>query len=180
MRTIILNAIKEFEDRASSAPEFMRHRMVMADISDEHMASLVKKWVGTGDAISLAIEVSNIVAQLCMDGSVDDMTGKYLISSIRTNVHLHIWEERHGQSLADTRTMPYADYLQSPEWKAIRAQAIEAAGGRCQVCNSSSHLNVHHRTYERRGAEGLQDLTVLCSECHSLFHQNSSLVKQAG
>lgn len=65
----------------------------------------------------------------------------------------------------------YQEYLQSPQWKAIRKAAIERAEGRCQVCNSDLLLQVHHRKYpEALGYESPNDLTVLCRRCHDLFH----------
>jgi hypothetical protein len=72
-----------------------------------------------------------------------------------------------GRELA---AMPYQDYLQTPEWQERRKAALRQAGSRCQVCNRSRTLHVHHRTYERRGTEMPADLTVLCDECHALFH----------
>jgi 5-methylcytosine-specific restriction endonuclease McrA len=67
-------------------------------------------------------------------------------------------------------TMPYRDYLQTPEWREKRKGALAAAGYRCQVCNFAGDLDVHHRTYERRGFEDPADLTALCRNCHELFH----------
>lgn len=72
--------------------------------------------------------------------------------------------------LHELRTMPYDEYLQTPEWLERRAQALDRAERRCQVCNTPNALNVHHRTYERRGNERPGDLTVLCEGCHQLFH----------
>lgn len=69
-------------------------------------------------------------------------------------------------------TMPYQDYLESDEWKQRREWVLEDAGHRCQVCNAPNDLHVHHRTYERRGCEKPGDLTVLCAECHRLFHEH--------
>jgi len=74
------------------------------------------------------------------------------------------------QRLTELRTMPYEDYLQTPEWAERRAFAIQRAGNRCQICNSADDLNAHHRTYERRGNEEPGDLTVLCQSCHAWFH----------
>jgi hypothetical protein len=69
------------------------------------------------------------------------------------------------------RTMPYGEYLQSAEWQARRVEHLRVCGYRCQVCNAADlMLDVHHRTYERRGAESFADLIVLCRECHDLFH----------
>ncbi len=74
------------------------------------------------------------------------------------------------------RTMPYKEYLQTPEWNQRRNRHLKSARFSCQVCNASnSILDVHHRTYERRGNELFTDLIVLCRNCHSLFHERSGL-----
>ena len=74
---------------------------------------------------------------------------------------------------SELATMPYAEYLQTPEWRARAEAAKERAGWRCQVCNGPHRLDAHHRTYERRGHEDDADLIVLCGGdmgCHALFH----------
>jgi 5-methylcytosine-specific restriction endonuclease McrA len=73
--------------------------------------------------------------------------------------------------------MPYADYLSTPYWRRKREGALARAGGRCQVCNSSARLEVHHRDYARRGYEDAADLIVLCSGCHDLFHEQRRLAR---
>lgn len=73
-------------------------------------------------------------------------------------------------STAESRREQYAEYLKSPEWWERRTAAVKRAAGRCQLCNGASHLNVHHRTYERVGCERPEDLTVLCRQCHERFH----------
>lgn len=72
----------------------------------------------------------------------------------------------------------YADYLQSPHWKAVRTVALYWAGRRCQVCNSDDSPEVHHRTYERVGAEQPADVTVLCGTCHYLYHKRAPAVPE--
>lgn len=69
------------------------------------------------------------------------------------------------------RSMPYSDYLQTPEWAEKRQLALARDGYRCRVCNEREHLHVHHRTYIRRGNEDLDDLTTLCESCHDHFHK---------
>lgn len=64
-------------------------------------------------------------------------------------------------------------YLRSEHWRETRAAALERAEHRCQVCNTTKQLDVHHRTYERLGHEGAGDLTVLCRACHDLFHASA-------
>jgi hypothetical protein len=68
-------------------------------------------------------------------------------------------------------TMPYADYLKTPEWDERRKTAYSRAQFRCQVCNQSVPLHAQHRTYERRGNEEPDDLVALCERCHMLFHR---------
>jgi len=70
----------------------------------------------------------------------------------------------------ELRTMRYKLYLKTDEWQVRRKAALRRAGYRCQVCNRSRVLHVHHRTYERRGVELARDLIALCDNCHALYH----------
>jgi restriction endonuclease Mrr len=76
--------------------------------------------------------------------------------------------------LAELRTMPYDEYLRTPEWRQIRAAALVRADHRCALDpNHPGRLEVHHRYYERRGAELPSDLIVLCGDCHRRHHLKS-------
>ena len=71
--------------------------------------------------------------------------------------------------------LPYRDeyqaYLRTPEWRE-RAEAAKARFGyRCALCNSSTALEAHHRTYERIFDELPEDLTALSSDCHAAYHR---------
>jgi hypothetical protein len=79
--------------------------------------------------------------------------------------------------LEELRTMPYDEYLLTLEWRTRRRARIEEAGGLCQVCNGNVKLNVHHRTYARRGCEPAGDLLVLCNICHAIFHESGRIAK---
>ncbi len=79
-------------------------------------------------------------------------------------------EEKRRRRERELRTMPYREYLVTPEWQERRKAALKRAGYKCQVCNRSRQLHTHHRTYERRGVELARDLIVLCDECHALYH----------
>ncbi len=49
----------------------------------------------------------------------------------------------------------------------MRKAKLAEAHGLCQKCGSGSgRREVHHKTYERVGNERLDDLIVLCPECH--------------
>jgi hypothetical protein len=68
--------------------------------------------------------------------------------------------------------MNYQKYIASSKWKrsSARKAELKASGFRCRGCFApASHgcaLELHHRTYERLGAELPGDLTALCRDCH--------------
>jgi 5-methylcytosine-specific restriction endonuclease McrA len=67
----------------------------------------------------------------------------------------------------------YKIYLQSDEWRKKSIEAKKKVGWRCQVCNrhgDHTTLHAHHRTYQNLGHEKPGDITVLCDDCHSKFH----------
>ena len=74
------------------------------------------------------------------------------------------------------RQVDYYQYINSAEWRDRAKAAKKAVGYRCQVCNKHSSevtLDAHHRTYDRLGHEASQDITVLCRDCHALYHGKS-------
>lgn len=64
----------------------------------------------------------------------------------------------------------YGAYLNSPEWKERRREALVRADNCCEGCGVIEHLEVHHLTYDRLGFERPQDLMVLCNACHAREH----------
>jgi len=70
------------------------------------------------------------------------------------------------------KEMDYQAFLATPYWKAIAAHTKYRAGYRCQLCNYSANLATHHRSYHIHGREHahLNDLIVLCNNCHQKFH----------
>lgn len=62
----------------------------------------------------------------------------------------------------------YKDYLESPEWKALRAEKIASVGGNCEICGEhiGNRGECHHNTYERLYREDLNDLTYCCPDEH--------------
>lgn len=64
----------------------------------------------------------------------------------------------------------YDDYLRSPHWLRLKARYKRSRRWQC-VCGERKFLQLHHVTYERLGAERLEDLRPLCQTCHTLLHQ---------
>ncbi len=84
-----------------------------------------------------------------------------------------------AQRLAELRAMPYREYLRTPEWRRTRAAALVRAGNACSLdVTHTDRLEVHHRTYERVGAELVTDLVVLCHSCHELHHKEYGLPRR--
>jgi len=80
-------------------------------------------------------------------------------------------ERLHLLDVLALSQLPYQEYLRSDHWQTVRKAALKTADYRCQLCNTSTTLNVHHRTYERRGEEVPSDVIALCAECHKHFHE---------
>ena len=63
----------------------------------------------------------------------------------------------------------YRAHMSSARWRNTRTDMIRLRGSRCEGCKveyPASQLEVHHKTYERMGAERIGDLMVLCPPCH--------------
>lgn len=78
------------------------------------------------------------------------------------------------------RRLPYRAYLQTPEWKRRRNRALARASWRCEQpgCTSTESLEVHHRRYDRLGAEPDEDLCVLCYGHHHALHAQAGQLRQ--
>jgi 5-methylcytosine-specific restriction endonuclease McrA len=73
----------------------------------------------------------------------------------------------------------YRQYLESAEWKK-KSDELKRDNPNCSLCNRKISLRAHHRTYVRCGNEAVYDLTVLCSECHEMFHNHYDYDDAAG
>lgn len=89
------------------------------------------------------------------------------------NVWYAICDEQPGPDPI-TKKLTYDEYLKSDHWQHMRRIAREHYGDQCALCGKTDGLDVHHRTYARRGREMLKDLTVLCRDCHRHFHAKSA------
>lgn len=67
----------------------------------------------------------------------------------------------------------YRSYLKSDEWKSVRRRKLFDADFKCERCGRLTGLEVHHKTYDRLGAERMEDLAVLCRVCHRQEHGRS-------
>lgn len=84
---------------------------------------------------------------------------------------------RHGDGDRDweygylTREQ-YDQFIESQAWQDLRREIIERDGGKCVLCHTTEHLQVHHRNYVldvRTGIIG-GDLVTLCKKHHGWVH----------
>lgn len=83
------------------------------------------------------------------------------------------WNGFSTSAFAKRTVQPYEyhEYVNSDEWR--QKSDERRKGERCSLCNRRSKImHAHHRTYVRCGQENFYDLTVLCDDCHNLFHKN--------
>lgn len=69
--------------------------------------------------------------------------------------------------------MDYHDFLQTPYWKGIAENVKRFHDYRCQLCDGTEGLSVHHKNYDIHGDEihHMKDLVCLCKDCHEKFHE---------
>jgi len=72
--------------------------------------------------------------------------------------------------LFELQTMPYGEYLRTPEWQQARRAKLNQVGNQCRRCGGERNLHVHHLTYDHLGHEWLDELAVLCRMCHQQTH----------
>lgn len=80
------------------------------------------------------------------------------------------------QTGMSARKQTYLAFIRSPQWRAYRAAWWAEYDRRnstraCYCCDVPQHklkrsLELHHRTYERLGAEQYTDLVPVCPTCH--------------
>ncbi len=64
-------------------------------------------------------------------------------------------------------------HLKSEFWKSLKEERTKIAGkDTCEACgNNIAQLDLHHITYENLGFESIDDLRLLCRNCHGRLHQ---------
>ena len=69
-----------------------------------------------------------------------------------------------------SRKASYREYMNSPAWKEKRRQKFREADWKCERCGSAVNLSVHHVSYNHLKDEPMDDLVVLCRDCHAAIH----------
>ena len=61
--------------------------------------------------------------------------------------------------------------MSSREWEWIREKVLQRDGRRCRQCGKAGRLEVHHVKHLQEGGDNaLENLQVLCRDCHIRAH----------
>jgi len=77
-------------------------------------------------------------------------------------------------SYLDRNGISYQQYLKGEHWQDVRRRYWKSKlhNGGCYVCERTNvQLQLHHKTYKRVGNERLNDLLLLCGDCHKAAHE---------
>lgn len=73
----------------------------------------------------------------------------------------------------------YREYLISKKWASLKRAVHFFYEDECFICRSRKDLHVHHKTYERLFHEDLDDLVLVCSDCHQKIHDDRYTKQEA-
>lgn len=68
--------------------------------------------------------------------------------------------------------MRYLQYIESEDWKLLRAAKLKLSGYACEACKKKTpHPHVHHVIYRLPIESGqIDDLRIMCDRCHNRWH----------
>lgn len=100
---------------------------------------------------------------------LEQLTEKKEIQEIHYRPASSPWSE---DDIAYLRSLPYNTFLKTRYWRDVSAFVKNERGGVCEICNSTTRVEVHHLSYSHHGDEyhHLDDLICLCHKCHSKVH----------
>jgi len=77
-------------------------------------------------------------------------------------------------SSGEKRKKIYEQFLNSELWDDRKTKLFGEYNKACEICSSEKVVQVHHNNYMQiLGEERNKDLTILCRDCHNLFHSKS-------
>ena len=65
----------------------------------------------------------------------------------------------------------YKQYISSKKWKEKKEEVFKLRGKECEQFGYKHRIHVHHLSYENLGDEKMEDLQILCYQCHMSKHE---------
>lgn len=76
-----------------------------------------------------------------------------------------------GTDLFKLRDWYRRQYLKTVWWEERRHRSLELACYKCEACDDTGALHVHHLSYHHLFGEPNEDLMCLCNRCHKIAHE---------
>ena len=93
-----------------------------------------------------------------------------LVAQLREVINFERYDQKYAEK-ARREGVDYAVHLGSFYWQRIRYRKFIAVDWTCERCgDQTAELELHHRHYDTLGFEEIDDLEVLCGDCHRLEH----------
>lgn len=67
----------------------------------------------------------------------------------------------------------WAEYKASRKWAKKKIAVAQRSGGMCERCRKNAAKEVHHKSYDKKFDEPLEDLEHLCRHCHKFVSGKS-------
>lgn len=71
------------------------------------------------------------------------------------------------------KKLSYKEQLKDPRWLAFREKVFKIKGMKCEHCNSTFNLQIHHPKYKENKMAweySINEVVVLCRKCHVAEH----------
>lgn len=86
------------------------------------------------------------------------------------------WNVKYRRRKLGVKKYLSGDILKHKAW--IRSRAIKKYGNKCELCGYGLSLDTHHITPKKLGGpHEVENLTVLCPNCHALLTRNIFTLK---
>lgn len=154
----------------------------LADVSQKGKLFFMKK-SPKSKPNCLLIKVNHYPLRISARGSIS-LTKEQVIEMMHNKeVTIEAKKEVRNKkfpSINSLRKLSYDDFLKTDYWKEVRQAKLRECGHKCQICGAKHDLHIHHNCYDHHGQEHkhLEDLVVLCKDCHTLFHQKLKIANE--
>ncbi|MEO5358468.1 MAG: HNH endonuclease [Nitrospirae bacterium YQR-1] len=89
------------------------------------------------------------------------------------------WQDHRELQVKPAPKMTYNEYLESPEWKQLSKEAKKKADYKCERCSSAMNLEAHHTRYSNNWPnDNIENIVVLCDNCHEFIHKKDNKDKK--
>ena len=128
------------------------------------LSYLLPTWLIVG-----VVLITGLVVSRKMDNSNKSITFSNTTTNNNHSQSIPNWKLYTGNRMYLPPELK-AEYIKSKEWQKKKLLHLLFANYKCQVCGSTNNLELHHITYERLTTEQLEDLAILCRNCHQKIH----------